>query len=86
MCYYIRNITVFSSCIMLLQKQEHQRATGTNPDQLVSQQASRVVRQFPQTQPVADNVAERKRLSKDVLSGVSISLLEYNHIYFTLIY
>ncbi|KAF3452741.1 hypothetical protein FNV43_RR03174 [Rhamnella rubrinervis] len=55
----------------LKKRQKHQGATGTNPDQPISEQASRVVRQFPQTQPIADNVAERKpRLSKDVLSGV----------------
>lgn len=64
-----------------LQKQKHQSDSGTSPVQTVSQQVSKVVRQFPQTKSIADNAAERKpRLSKDVLCGVTISLLIYNHI------
>lgn len=40
------------------------------------QQVRKVIRQFPQKQPVADNAGQAKpRLSMDVLAGVSICLL-----------
>ncbi|PON64350.1 Splicing factor-like protein [Parasponia andersonii] len=55
----------------LKKKQKLQQESGTNADLPVSQQASKVVRKFPQKQPVLDNAAESKpRLSKDILAGV----------------
>jgi ESF2/ABP1 family protein len=47
-----------------------------NSELPVSQQVRKVIRQFPQKQPVADNAGQAKpRLSMDVLAGVSVSLL-----------
>lgn len=68
--------------IFLLQKQKLQQESGTNADHPVSQQMSKVVRKFPQKQPVAYNAAENKpRLSKDILAGVSISFLVCNNMF-----
>ncbi|XP_048336971.2 pre-rRNA-processing protein ESF2 [Ziziphus jujuba] len=55
----------------LKKKQKHQQDSGTGSDLPVGQQLSKVVRQFPQTRPIADIAAHSKpQLSKDILSGV----------------
>ncbi|KAF8399807.1 hypothetical protein HHK36_015678 [Tetracentron sinense] len=52
-------------------KQKIQQESGTNSEPPVDQQEPKIVRQFLQTRPVADNVAQSKpRLSKDILAGV----------------
>lgn len=57
---------------MALQKRELQEGSDKSPEQPVSQPVAKVIRQFPQKQPVAENAAQSKpRLSKDILAGVS---------------
>lgn len=52
-----------------------------NSEVPVSQQVRKVIRQFPQKQPVADNAGQAKpRLSMDVLAGVSVILLTFSFI------
>lgn len=47
------------------------------------QQVRKVIRQFPQKQPVADNAGQAKpRLSMDVLAGVSVCLLTISFFFF----
>lgn len=54
------------------QKRKVQQELGVNSDLPVSQQAAKVIRHFPQKQPVANNAGQAKpRLSKDTLAGVS---------------
>lgn len=55
----------------LKKKQRLQEGSVKSPEQLVSQPVAKVIRQFPQKQPVAKNAAQNKpRLSKDILAGV----------------
>ncbi|KAJ0054192.1 hypothetical protein Pint_02846 [Pistacia integerrima] len=55
----------------LKKKQKVQKESGTHYELPVSQQPTKVFRQFPQKRPVADNIAQSKpRLSKDILAGV----------------
>lgn len=52
-------------------KQKVQQELGTNSEQPADQQGPKVIRQFPQTKPVANNKEDIKpRLSKDILAGV----------------
>jgi hypothetical protein len=67
------------------QKQKVQQESVVTSNLPVSQQAAQVIRQFPQKQPVANNAGRAKpRLSKDILAGVSVSLLIEN--YFIYVY
>lgn len=68
----------FFSCLLTLrhrfalQKQELQEGSAKSPEQPVSRPVVKVIRQFQQKQPVAENAAQNKpRLSKDILAGVS---------------
>nr|XP_023912385.1 pre-rRNA-processing protein ESF2 isoform X1 [Quercus suber]POF10461.1 pre-rrna-processing protein esf2 [Quercus suber] len=55
----------------LQKKLKVQQELGVNSDLPVSQQAAKVIRHFPQKQPVANNAGQTKpRLSKDTLAGV----------------
>ncbi|XP_059627722.1 pre-rRNA-processing protein ESF2 [Cornus florida] len=55
----------------LKKKRKVQEESGATSEIPSGQQAPKVIRQFRQTQPVADNAGERKRrLSKDILAGV----------------
>lgn len=55
----------------LQKKRKVQQELGVNSDLPVSQQAAKVIRHFPQKQPVANNAGQAKpRLSKDTLAGV----------------
>ncbi|KAF8037635.1 hypothetical protein BT93_B0489 [Corymbia citriodora subsp. variegata] len=55
----------------LKKKQELQEGSAKSPEQPVSQPVVKMIRQFPQKQPVAENAAQNKpRLSKDILAGV----------------
>ncbi|KAL4653281.1 hypothetical protein ACB092_01G291800 [Castanea dentata] len=55
----------------LQKKRKVQQELGVNSDLPVSQQAAKVIRHFPQKQPVANNAGQTKpRLSKDTLAGV----------------
>lgn len=55
-----------------LQKQKLKQGAGMNSELPVSQQVAKVIRHFPQKQPVADNAGQAKpQLSKDILGGVS---------------
>ncbi|XP_010265579.1 PREDICTED: pre-rRNA-processing protein ESF2 [Nelumbo nucifera] len=53
-------------------KQKSQHGSDANSGSTVEQQEVKVIRQFPQTRPVADNAVERKKsgLSKEILAGV----------------
>ncbi|KAA8544293.1 hypothetical protein F0562_022305 [Nyssa sinensis] len=52
-------------------KQKVQRESGAASELPDDQQALKVIRQFPQTRPVADNAGQSKpQLSKDILAGV----------------
>lgn len=63
------------------QKQKVQKESGTDSELSVGQQPTKVIRQFPQKQPVADNITQSKpRLSKDILAGVSVLLFHQNHL------
>ncbi|KAK9272669.1 hypothetical protein L1049_003046 [Liquidambar formosana] len=55
----------------LKKKQKVQQESGTKSEHPGNQQVLKVIRQFPQTKPVADKAAQSKpRLSKDILAGV----------------
>ncbi|KAJ4729333.1 pre-rRNA-processing protein ESF2 [Melia azedarach] len=55
----------------LKKKQKVQEESQTHSEQPGSQQVKKVIRQFPQKQPVTDNATQaRPRLSKDILAGV----------------
>ncbi|KDO49009.1 hypothetical protein CISIN_1g0443012mg, partial [Citrus sinensis] len=52
-------------------KQKVQQESQTHPELPGSEQVTKVIRHFPQKQPVTDNAAPSKsRLSKDILAGV----------------
>ncbi|KAB1223397.1 Pre-rRNA-processing protein esf2 [Morella rubra] len=54
-----------------LKKQKLQQGSGTNAEPPAGQQVAKVIRHFPQNQPVADNEGQAKpRLSKAILGGV----------------
>lgn len=58
------------------QKQKLQQGSGTNAEPPAGQQVAKVIRHFPQNQPVADNEGQAKpRLSKAILGGVSVRVL-----------
>lgn len=55
----------------LKKKQESQEGSVKSPEQWGSQPVVKVIRRFPQKQPVAENAVQNKsRLSKDILAGV----------------
>lgn len=63
---------MFISSYLLSQKQKMQKEIGTDSDLHVSQQPTKVIHQFPQKRPVADNTTQSKpQLSKDILAGLS---------------
>lgn len=66
--------SIFDSFASFLQKRKVLEESGAAPEG--QQQQPKVIRQFPQTRPVSDNAAggesRKRRLSKDILAGVSI--------------
>lgn len=58
-----------------LQKQKLREDSEMNSEPAVNQKLPRLIRNFPQTQPVANSAVENKqRLSKNTLAGVSDNL------------
>lgn len=76
--------TISDSFASRLQKRKVLEESGAAPEGQ-QQQPPKVIRHFPQTRPVADNAAGResskRRLSKDILAGVSILFLVKHTLY-----
>ena len=79
LCYYIKQENL-EPCVYLL----HLQKQKVNPEQEEASQVpyNQVIRQYPQTQPLANKSGKKKQLlSKDVLAGVSTILFHLLLVY-----